>query len=115
MRIPNNQEKAKRMKVRVSKRLWKPTLDLQYRCRMPVLTLTCRGAIECARPGMSTETGMLRERYVKHDKAPHLWSSNMFRGDVQESDKGTPVPAAIVRVEPIGIVQLLHVELTFAH
>jgi hypothetical protein len=35
--------------------------------------------------------------------------------NVQESDESTPVPATIISVEPIGIIQLFDVKLLFAH
>lgn len=76
------------------------------------MTLTFKGAIEYARPGTSTDTGMLSRDVIGPSRH---WSDNISRDDVQESRVCSPIPAAIISVEPIGIVQLLHVKLAFAY
>ena len=50
---------------------------------------------------------MRDDRALRHRSKKH--------GDAQESNVGTPVPAAIVPIEPIGIVQLPHIELVMAY
>lgn len=37
------------------------------------------------------------------------------KSNLQESDISTPIPAAIVSIEPVGIIQLSHVQLGLAH